>query len=229
MNQAATPAMTMRALSPAVRDFVTRAKERLSLEVPAGLAAPASISELSELQGDHQMALDMSAVLADKPFRPAAVLVPVVAEERPVFLLTQRATGLSTHSGQIAFPGGRIDDTDIDPADAAMREAMEEIGLAREFITPLGYLDPYLSGTGFRIVPVVALVAPGFSLTLNPAEVVDAFEVPFDFLMSPDNHARHSREWKGILRSYYAMPYGERYIWGATAGIIRRLYERFYS
>lgn len=229
MKPSAGPAMTMQALSPAVQDFVSRAKARLTLDESANLNAPASIEELSELQGDHQMALDMAAVLADKPFRPAAVLVPVVAEEKPVFLLTQRAEGLTSHSGQIAFPGGRIDEGDTDPADAAMREAMEEIGLAREFIAPLGYLDPYLSGTGFRIVPVVALVAPGFRLTLNPAEVVEAFEVPLDFLMSPDNHARHSREWRGILRSYYAMPYGERYIWGATAGIIRRLYERLYS
>jgi 8-oxo-dGTP pyrophosphatase MutT (NUDIX family) len=229
MNHSAGSAVAPQMLSPAVQDFVARVKARLTLEVPANLGAPAALEELAALQGDHQMALDMSAVLADKPFRPAAVLVPVVAEEKPVFLLTQRATGLSTHSGQIAFPGGRIDPGDRDPADAAMREAMEEVGLSRDFITPLGYLDPYLSGTGFRIVPVVALVTPGFSLTLNPAEVVEAFEVPFDFLMSPDNHARHSREWRGILRNYYAMPYGEHYIWGATAGIIRRLYERLYS
>jgi len=110
-----------------------------------------------------------------------------------------------------------------------MRESEEEIGLRREFVSPLGYLDPYLSGTGFRIVPVVALVRPGFSLALNPREVTDAFEVPLDFLMSPDNHARHSREWQGVTRSYYAMPYGGRYIWGVTAGIIRRLYERLYA
>ncbi len=212
-----------------LRDFVTRAHERLSLRVPSSLNAPASLDELMHLQGDHQMAQDMADILADKPFRPAAVLIAVVARETPTFLLTQRAEKLSTHSGQVAFPGGRIDPGDTDPADAAMREAMEEIGLAREFIMPLGYLDPYLSGTGFRIVPTVALVRPDFTLTINPAEVTDAFEVPFDFLMSPDNHQRHSREWKGILRNYYAMPYGERYIWGATAGMIRRLYERIYS
>lgn len=212
-----------------LREFVARARERLSLRTPANLNAPALLEELTELQGDHQMAKDMAAILADKPFRPAAVLVAVVAREKPAFLLTQRASNLATHSGQIAFPGGRIDEDDSDPADAAMREAMEEVGLARDFITPLGYLDPYLSGTGFRIVPVVALVRPDFTLHLNPAEVTEAFEVPFDFLMSPQNHLRHSREWKGILRSYYAMPYGERYIWGATAGIIRRLYERLYS
>ncbi len=209
-----------------LHDFVARAKERLSLKTPANLDAPASLEELTEQQGDHQVAKNMAEVLADKPFRPAAVLMPIVARETPTFLLTRRAEKLATHSGQVAFPGGRIDEGDRDPADAAMREAMEEIGLAREFIMPLGYLDPYLSGTGFRIVPVVALVRPGFALKLNPSEVVDAFEVPFDFLMSPDNHLRHNREWRGLIRSYYAMPYGEHYIWGATAGMIRRLYER---
>jgi 8-oxo-dGTP pyrophosphatase MutT (NUDIX family) len=212
-----------------LRDFVARTRERLSLRVPGNLNAPASLDELMHLQGDHQMAKDMAEVLADKPFRPAAVLVAVVARETPTFLLTQRAAHLSTHSGQVAFPGGRIDPGDKDPADAAMREAMEEIGLAREYIMPLGYLDSYLSGTGFRIVPTVALVRPDFTLTINQAEVTEAFEVPFDFLMSSDNHQRHSREWRGILRNYYAMPYNERYIWGATAGMIRRLYERIYS
>lgn len=212
-----------------LREFVALAKERLSLQTPANLNAPASLDELTKQQGDHQMAKDMSEILADKPFRPAAVLMPIVAREKPAFLFTQRAKELTTHSGQVAFPGGRIDPGDKDPSDAAMREAMEEVGLSREFITPLGYLDPYLSGTGFRIVPVVALVRSTFTLKLNPAEVRDAFEVPFDFLMSPENHLRHNREWRGLTRSYYAMSYGERYIWGATAGMIRRLYERLYS
>ena len=212
-----------------LRYFVTRAHERLSLRVPGNLDAPASLDELMHLQGDHQMAKDMAEILADKPFRPAAVLIAVVARETPTFLLTQRAEKLSTHSGQVAVPGGRIDPGDTDPADAAMREAMEEIGLAREYIMPLGYLDSYLSGTGFRIVPTVALVRADFTLKINPAEVTDAFEVPFDFLMSPDNHQRHSREWKGILRNYYAMPYGERYIWGATAGMIKNLHERLFA
>lgn len=224
-----SPADTAAEIPVSLREFVARTRERLSLEIPANLDAPASLDELTRQQGDHQLAKDMAAILADKPFRPAAVLMPVVAHEKPTFLLTQRAEKLTTHSGQVAFPGGRIDPGDRDPADAAMREAMEEVGLARDFITPLGYLEPYLSGTGFRIVPVVALVAPGFSLTLNPLEVTNAFEVPFDFLMTPDNYQRHSREWRGLLRSYYAMTYQEHYIWGATAGMIRRLYERLYS
>lgn len=217
------------ALSAPARDFAERARLRLSPAPPDQLDAAVSLAELASQYGDHRMASDIAAVLADKPFRAAAVLVPVVVRETPAFLLTQRSSDLSSHSGQIAFPGGRIDEGDADPAAAAIRESEEEIGLRREFVSPLGYLDPYLSGTGFRIVPVVALVTPGFKLTLNPREVTDAFEVPLDFLMSPDNHARHSREWKGVARSYYAMPYGERYIWGVTAGIIRRLYERLYA
>jgi 8-oxo-dGTP pyrophosphatase MutT (NUDIX family) len=217
------------ALSAPVRDFALRAKQRLSRVPPDKLDAAVSLAELASQYGDHRMASDIATVLADKPLRAAAVLVAVVAHEAPAFLLTQRSSDLSSHSGQIAFPGGRIDESDADPAAAAVRESEEEIGLRPEFVSLLGYLDPYLSGTGFRIVPVVALVAPGFKLALNPREVTDVFEVPLDFLMSPDNHARHSREWKGVARSYYAMPYGERYIWGVTAGIIRRLYERLYA
>jgi len=111
-----------------------------------------------------------------------------------------------------------------------LREAEEEIGLQRSFIDPIGYLDLYLTFSGFRILPVVARVAPGYRLTLNPAEVVETFEVPMEFLMQPVNHQRHSRIWKeGIERHYYAMPFGERYIWGITAGILRNLYERVYE
>ena len=216
-------------LSAPARDFAERARLRLSQVPPDKLDAAVSLAEIASQFGDHRMASDMAAALADKPFRAAAVLVPIVARAAPTILLTQRSSELSSHSGQIAFPGGRIDEGDADPAAAAIRESEEEIGLHREFISPLGYLDPYLSGTGFRIAPVVALVTPGFQLVLNPREVTDVFEVPLDFLMAPDHHVLHSREWKGVMRSYYAMPYGERYIWGATAGIIRRLYERLYA
>jgi 8-oxo-dGTP pyrophosphatase MutT (NUDIX family) len=158
---------------------------------------------------------------------PAAVLVPVV--DRPggaTVLLTQRSAGLRTHSAQIAFPGGRIDADDASPLEAALREANEEIGLDRRHVAPVGFLDAYLTGTGYRIVPVVAVVDPGFTLRLNPHEVEEAFETPLSFLMNPANHARHGRQWQGRYRSYHAMPYGERYIWGATAGILRNLHDR---
>ena len=160
--------------------------------------------------------------------RPAAVLIPVVDHPEPTVLLTQRSPNLSSHAGQISFPGGKIDATDASPLDAALREACEEVGLKREFIDPVGYLDLYGTAFGFRILPTVARVKPGFALEINEAEVVDAFEVPLAFLMNPENHQIHTKEFRGMDRSYYAMPFAERYIWGATAGILRVLYERIY-
>jgi 8-oxo-dGTP pyrophosphatase MutT (NUDIX family) len=163
------------------------------------------------------------------PLRPAAVLVPIVmhAEEATV-LLTQRASHLRDHSGQIAFPGGKID-ADETPLATALREAEEEIGLDRRHVRPIGYLDPYLSSTGYRILPVVADIEPPFALSLNCAEVADAFEVPLAFLMDPSNHELHVREWKGRIREYDAVPFRERYIWGVTAGILRNLHARLYE
>ena len=163
--------------------------------------------------------------IAQEP-RPAAVLVPIVRRDELTVLLTQRTEDLPSHAGQIAFPGGKVETFDNGPLAAALRESHEEIGLAHSFVEPLGYLDGYLTGTGFHVVPVVALVAPEFSLRLDPSEVADAFEVPLSFLMDEANHQTHSREWRGITRSYYAMPYGKRYIWGATAGMLRNLYDR---
>jgi 8-oxo-dGTP pyrophosphatase MutT (NUDIX family) len=164
------------------------------------------------------------------PARQAAVLVPIVLREPELaVLLTQRTAQLASHAGQIAFPGGKIDETDEDEVVAALREAEEETGLDPSLVEPLGFLDGYLTGTQFQVVPVVALVRPGFVLKPAPHEVADVFEVPLRFLMSAENHARHSLEWNGRTRFYYAMPYRERYIWGATAGMIRNLYDRMYA
>ncbi len=160
--------------------------------------------------------------------RPAAVLAPIVARpEGLTVLLTLRASALRSHSGQVAFPGGKIDPGETALA-GALREAREEIGLEERFIEPLGWLDTYLTGTGFRIAPLVALVEPGFTLTINPHEVDTAFETPLVFLMDEANHAIHEREWNGRMRRYYAMPYEDRYIWGATAGMLRNLWERLF-
>ena len=154
------------------------------------------------------------------------MLIGIVEHEKPTVLLTQRAAHLNDHAGQISFPGGKIDASDASPLDAALREAEEEIGLDRSFIDPIGYLDLYATGFGFRILPTVARVKPGFALTINENEVESAFEVPLSFLMNPDNHQLHSNDFRGIERSYYAMPFAEHYICGATAGILRVLYER---
>jgi 8-oxo-dGTP pyrophosphatase MutT (NUDIX family) len=160
--------------------------------------------------------------------RAAAVLAPIVARpEGLTVLLTLRATQLRSHSGQVAFPGGKIDPGET-PLAGALREAREEIGLEERFIEPLGWLDPYLTGTGFRIAPLVALVEPDFTLTINPHEVEAAFETPLAFLMDEANHEIHEREWSGRKRRYYAMPYEDRYIWGATAGMLRNLWERLF-
>jgi 8-oxo-dGTP pyrophosphatase MutT (NUDIX family) len=179
---------------------------------------------------DEVMAGQPTALALAPGARAAAVLVGLVAYPREVrVLLTQRAAGLRVHASQIAFPGGKIESYDDSPAAAALREAHEEVGLPPAHVEPLGYLDPYVTGTGFRVIPVVARVEPHFDLRLNPGEVEDAFETPFAFLMDAANHSLHSREFDGKLRQFYAMPYGERYIWGITAGILRNLFERLYS
>jgi 8-oxo-dGTP pyrophosphatase MutT (NUDIX family) len=206
-------------------DIFERARERLGLAVPPGLTDP----DIVPLHGDHALDPVRRAIADIRPIRPAAVLVPIVDRPAPTILLTKRTAALPDHAGQIAFPGGKIDAADESPLEAALREADEEIGLGRGYIDPIGYLDLYMTTLGYRIVPTVARIAPGFELTLNPSEVDDAFEVPLEFLMQPDNHQRHSREWKGLMRSYYVMPFGERYIWGVTAGILRNMYERLYG
>jgi 8-oxo-dGTP pyrophosphatase MutT (NUDIX family) len=159
----------------------------------------------------------------------AAVLVPVVMREHPTVLLTERATHLSTHSGQVAFPGGKRDETDRDELHTALREAQEEIGLDPSLVEVLGTMPTYTTGTRFIVTPVVALVSPGHRLELNAHEVADAFEVPLEFLMNPAHHHRHHLDIDGVRREWFSMPYmdgtTERYIWGATAGMLRNLYR----
>jgi 8-oxo-dGTP pyrophosphatase MutT (NUDIX family) len=203
-------------------EFFDRARARLGFDVPPGLVDPNIVPRSGDFGTDRMLEI----IAREQPVRPAAVLIPVVEHPQPTVLLKQRSAHLNDHAGQIAFPGGKIDVTDPSPLDTALREAEEEIGLSREFVDPIGYLDLYGTGLGFRILPTVARVRPGFKLRINQSEVDDAFEVPLAFLMNPANHQVHSKEFRGMERSFYAMPYAERYIWGATAGILRVLYER---
>lgn len=208
------------------QDFFDLARARLSLEVPAALTDPRA-------QGVRRGDLDLDPVLWERAgvsaSKPASVLVPIIDRPEPTVLLTQRTADLTSHAGQVAFPGGKIEPGDASPVAAALREAKEEVGLMPMLVEPIGYLDLYLTFSGFRILPTVARVEPEFTLRLNPREVTETFEVPLDFLMNPENHQRKTRDWQGIARDYYAIPFGDRYIWGITAGILRNLYERIYG
>jgi 8-oxo-dGTP pyrophosphatase MutT (NUDIX family) len=206
-------------------EFFALAKARLSLDAPKGLTDPHFIPRHGDHDADPAV---MAAIAAVRPIRPAAVLVPIIERDEPNVLFTQRNAHLADHPGQISFPGGKIDASDESPAAAALREAEEEIALCRRFVEPIGYLDIHMTPFGYRIVPVLARVRPGFALRLNRDEADDAFEVPLAFLMAPQNHRRESRDWNGFTLNLYAMQFGGRNIWGATAGILRNLYERLY-
>jgi 8-oxo-dGTP pyrophosphatase MutT (NUDIX family) len=160
----------------------------------------------------------------------AAVLVALVEREEGLFvILTRRADTLRRHTGQIALPGGRCDEGET-PWGAALREAREEIGLDPALVWLAGLSTPYRTGTGYHITPVVGFVAPPFELTANPDEVADIFETPFGFLMDPANHEQHNRVTPaGEKRRFYAMTWEDRFIWGATAGMLRALYDRLYG
>ncbi|ESZ18983.1 CoA pyrophosphatase [Mesorhizobium sp. L48C026A00] len=180
--------------------------------------------------GDHRFNPGHPRLKLAKALRDAAVLIPVVDHGRDAtVLLTKRAEKLRSHSGQVAFPGGTIDPTDPSPEAAALRETFEEIGLGQDRVEIIGRMPDYVSGSGYRIAPVLGIVRPDFSLTLNSEEVDAAFEVPLRFLMDPANHGRDSRMWNDLEWVFYEMPYDGQRIWGVTAGIIRTLYERLYT
>lgn len=175
-------------------------------------------------RGDHDLNPGMTTPLT---LKPAAVLVPLVLRPQGMtMLLTQRTDHLAHHPGQISFPGGHVDADDADAEATALRETEEEVGLSRRHIALIGRLDRYITRTGFEVTPVVGLIEPPFALAPDEFEVADVFEVPLGFLMDATNHQRHVREdAKGSRRTFYAMPYEGRFIWGATAGMIRNLHD----
>ncbi|CAN5300783.1 CoA pyrophosphatase [soil metagenome] len=188
---------------------------------------PLSAADAGKHASDYDLNPDMPR--SDRPLAEAAVLVPLV--ERPdalTVLLTRRSDSLKKHSGQVAFPGGRCDSGET-AVQAAVREAHEEVGLDARFVRPVGLGDPYETGTGFRITPVVAFVSPGFTITPSPDEVAEVFEPPFDFLMDLANHEHHERPFGDVVRRFYAVPWEGRFIWSATAGIVRGLQLRLFG
>lgn len=193
----------------------------MSVAVDLGRLRASLVPEPDTEQAVHEDGLG-SEVLT-----PAAVLFPIVLHAaEPTVLLTQRTAHLRDHASQISFPGGRIEPEDPSAVHAALRETEEEIGLAASHIEVIGYLPEYRTSTGFSVTPVVAFVTPPFSLQPDPFEVAEVFEVPLAFLLDPANHQQHEIHWRGRLRQYYAMPYGDYFIWGATAGMIMSLFRR---
>jgi 8-oxo-dGTP pyrophosphatase MutT (NUDIX family) len=181
-------------------------------------------------RSDYDLTPGGPAAPPDEPLTPASVLIGLVEREAGyTVLLTRRADTLRRHTGQVALPGGRQDPGET-AWETALREAEEEIALERRFVTLAGLSTPYQTGTGYLVTPVVGFVAPGFTLTPNPGEVADIFETPFGFLMEPGNYEEHERQMpNGETRRFYAMTHNKQYIWGATAGILRALYDRLYG
>lgn len=174
-------------------------------------------------RGDHDLNPHMAM---PENTKPAAVLVPLVQHDSEItVLLTQRTDHLKDHAGQVSFPGGRVEQTDADREAAALRETEEEVGISSERIKLIGKLDMYITRTGYEVTPVVGLVKPPFDVAPDPYEVADVFEVPLGFLMDPANHQRMSKQVGGVSRHFYAIEYGERFIWGATAGMLVNLSE----
>jgi len=155
-----------------------------------------------------------------RALRPAAVLLPIVRKLDPTVLFTRRTPHLASHAGQVSFPGGRLQQGDSSLVETALRETAEETGITADFVSVAGFLEAYETGTGFAVLPVVGLLAEGFPLVPNPEEVAEVFEVPLDFLLDPAHQERHSADWQGKRREFYAFHYEGHFIWGATAAIL---------
>lgn len=192
------------------------------LKATYGMERPRRHGFVPGQRGDHN--LNGEDLRHPGPLTPAAVLIPLVDRESGMtVLLTQRAPHLNAHAGQISFPGGRMEPQDPDPEHAALREAFEEVGLPPEQVTPLGRLDEYETRTGFLIYPIVGIVTPPFSLKTDPFEVAEVFEVPLSLVLDRKNFRIERQVYKGYERRFYVLPFDERYIWGATAGMLINL------
>jgi len=191
---------------------------------PRLLAEPPPLP-LMPTRGDYDLNPGMRPTVQGE-LAPAAVLLPIVRRMDPTVLFTRRTPHLARHAGQVSFPGGRVHEDDLTLVETALRETVEETGIDAGYISVAGFLEPYETGTGFAILPVVAWLSEGFSLTPNPQEVAEIFEVPLGFLLDPANRERHSGEWKGRRREYYAFNYGPHRIWGATAAILVNFADR---
>jgi len=214
------------ALSPSREELIAR----LGTRQPGrrgfgGTSDPLEAAEVrAATRGDHD--LNPGETPPSAALRPAAVLVPLIDRaDGMTVLLTQRTAHLSAHAGQISFPGGRIEEADADEVAAALRETEEEVGLPRELVSVIGRLDTYVTGTGFEITPIVGIVAPRYTLAIDPYEVAEAFEVPLAYILDRNNHNRTERESAGRTRVFFVLPYEGRNIWGATAGILVNLAE----
>ncbi|MEM8744022.1 MAG: CoA pyrophosphatase [Pseudomonadota bacterium] len=184
----------------------------------------------TSLRHDFELDPDMANYDGTYEKRLAAVLVPIIERDNQASVLfTQRTDDLPTHAGQISFPGGKMDPGDANAVDTALREASEEISLDPQYVEPIGFLQDYITSTGYRIAPLVGVIRDGYSVVPDHNEVADIFDVPLSFLMNVKNHEIHTREWRGRKRKFYAMPYEDRFIWGATAGMLRNLYEWIYE
>ena len=219
LGRAAGPGLTAEAIAERLAALPTPGRRR---SPPGPSEGPAEAAALP--RGDH----DLNPDFFDPARRltPAAVLVPIVAhDDDPTVLLTRRSDHLHDHAGQISFPGGRVDPGDADAVAAALREAGEEVGLDPGSVRVVGRIDTYVTRTGFEVTPVVGLVSAPLDLTLDAFEVAEAFEVPLAFFLEAGNRQRHSRVYQGRERHFFAYPYGERFIWGATAGMLSNLAE----